>query len=157
MDTSGKITAVNLQNGTQLWQINITPKGEDPTALTGGLAFANNKLYVTDGFGFLLALDPANGKKLWQVQLDVPARAGATIADGKLYVVTLANQLIALNADDGQVLWRHQGRPDDRRLAGCPKPGRHRHDSHRHLFIGRCRRVCGPKTAKNRGAIMSPV
>lgn len=122
MDTRGKVSAVNLDNGKRLWQVNITPEDEDPTALTGGLAFDGDRLYVTDGFGFILALNPATGEKVWQMQFDVPSRASPTIADGKIYVVTLSNQIIAINAADGQILWRQQGDQTTAGLLGAPSP-----------------------------------
>ena len=122
MDTEGKISSVNLQNGKKNWQVSIIPEDEEPTALTGGLAFDEGKLFIADGFGFLLALDPATGKKLWQVQLNVPARASPSAADGRVYVVTLANELLALSAADGSVLWRHQGDQVMAGLLGAPSP-----------------------------------
>lgn len=122
MDTKGVVTAFDSTNGKRIWRVSVVPKGEELTALTGGLAFGEHMLYVTDGYGYVLALDPNTGDKIWQNRTKVPARAAPTVLDGRVYVVTLANELIALSARDGTVLWRHNGIQETSGLLGAPSP-----------------------------------
>lgn len=122
MDAAGFVQATNAGNGDKIWRINLTPKHEETedAAISGGLAVAEGRLVVTDGFGMVHGLDPQTGKQMWQYKLDVPARAAATIDAGRVYVPTLASQLVALNVADGAKLWQHTGEPEKAGLLGSP-------------------------------------
>ncbi len=122
MDTKGVVSAFESMTGKRIWRVSIVPKGEELTSLTGGLSYGEHMLYVTDGYGYVLALDPNNGSKIWQHRTKIPARAAPTVSDGRIYVVTLANELIALSAREGNVLWRHNGIQEISGLLGAPSP-----------------------------------
>ncbi len=122
LDTKGVVTSFNSLDGKRQWRVSIVPKGEELTALTGGLSFGEHMLYVTDGYGYVLALDPNTGDKIWQHRTKIPARAAPTVLDGRVYVVTLANELVTLSARDGTVLWRHNGIQETSGLLGAPSP-----------------------------------
>lgn len=122
IDTKGILSAFNSMDGKRLWRVSVVPKGEELVSLTGGIAFGEHMLYVTDGYGYVLALDPQTGDKIWQHRTKVPARAAPTVLDGRVYVVTLANELVTLSARDGSVLWRHNGIQETSGLLGAPSP-----------------------------------
>ncbi|MBA3323972.1 MAG: PQQ-binding-like beta-propeller repeat protein, partial [Rhodobacteraceae bacterium] len=75
----------------------------------GGMAEAGGVLYVTTGFGEVMALNPATGGEYWRVTLDAPIRAAPTVADGRVYVVARNDSAYAFSASDGAILWRVQG------------------------------------------------
>jgi hypothetical protein len=69
LDARATVTATSTGGGT-LWSSNITP-ASDPggEASGGGLAFGEGRLFVTSGFGELLAMDPASGAVVWRQRL----------------------------------------------------------------------------------------
>jgi outer membrane protein assembly factor BamB len=73
-------------------------------------AYAYDKLYVASRDGLVRALDPENGKVLWEsnVKESQPARlsGGIVAAYQKLFIGTENGTVIALDADSGELLWR---------------------------------------------------
>ncbi len=122
MDVDGDVAAFDVKGGEQLWRVNIQPDDEENAALTGGLGFGDGLLYVTDAYGYVLALKPDTGDKVWQYNTVVPARAAPTIADGRVFVVTLDNALFALDSQNGSVLWRQDGVSETVGMLGTPSP-----------------------------------
>ena len=110
MDTDGRVTAFNADNGTRLWTRAYTPSGDgSKSAFGGGVSFANGRVYVTTGTGEVAALDAANGDEVWKAKPGGPLRGSPTIAFNAIYVMTQDNQIFALNAADGDVLWTESG------------------------------------------------
>jgi outer membrane protein assembly factor BamB len=109
MDAEGRLTAVT-RSGQVAWSRSLVPASEVPDAGPGGgLAFAGGVLFVTTGFGEVLALDPATGGTFWSVQFEAPIRAAPAIANGQVIVVLRNDAAYALQASDGAVLWRVSG------------------------------------------------
>jgi outer membrane protein assembly factor BamB len=126
LDTTGDVTAFDLANGHQKWRESSIPRGEnvdtDAGALGGGLAYAAGKLYVTNGYKQLAAINPENGKLEWKTTLPAPARTAPLVADDRVYVVTLDNRLLVFAAADGTPLWNHQGVAQETNLLGSASP-----------------------------------
>lgn len=123
LDTAGNVTAFALKDGKKIWRQNITPRGEeDSGGLGGGLAYADGRLYVTNGYKFVMALDPAKGSTLWKADISDPARAAPTIVDNRLYIVTLDNKLMVFNAATGEPLWNYAGVSETTNLLGSASP-----------------------------------
>jgi outer membrane protein assembly factor BamB len=77
---------------------------------------------VSTGYGRVVALEPTNGKQIWQVKVDAPVHSGPTVADGRVFVVNVENELFALDAADGKQLWTHVGLPQSASLLGGASP-----------------------------------
>ncbi|MBI1214795.1 MAG: PQQ-binding-like beta-propeller repeat protein [Alphaproteobacteria bacterium] len=123
LDTAGNVSAFALKDGKRLWRQSITPRGEEDTgALGGGLAYDSGKLYVTNGYRYVMALDPAKGSLLWKADIPEPARAAPTVVDKRLYLVTLDNKLMVFNADNGEPLWNYAGVSETTNLLGSASP-----------------------------------
>ena len=123
LDTEGDLSAFNLQDGKRKWRKSIVPKKkEDVGALGGGLAYAAGSLYVTNGYKYLQALNPANGALLWRADLPAPARSAPTVMDERVYAVTLDNRLSVFNAKDGTPLWDYAGVSESTNLLGSASP-----------------------------------
>ncbi|PNH91471.1 outer membrane protein assembly factor BamB [Vibrio diazotrophicus] len=72
--------------------------------------FAYGKVFVASRDGIVKALDPENGKEIWQVDLeeDVSARlsGGIVAAYGQIYIGSENGVVIALNAETGEESWK---------------------------------------------------
>lgn len=122
LDTENKIRAFDLATGKELWSRSVRPKKEDEDVISGGLAFSSGKLYVTSGYGELLAIDTASGKILWKQKLTSPSRAAPSVLNDRVYVVTLENKIIAFAAADGKQLWDYQALAEDAGIVGAASP-----------------------------------
>jgi outer membrane protein assembly factor BamB len=124
VDIDGRVQALDTAKGDVLWRVTLKPKndGDDDETTTGGLAYANDKIYVTTGFAEVIVLDAANGRELWRRTMNGPMRAAPTVFKGRLFVVTIANELHALDANDGRTLWTHVGIAESAGLLGGASP-----------------------------------
>ena len=98
------------------------PEDERGTAFGGGVAFWNDRLFVSTGYAQVLALDPADGKVIWRSSVGAPVHSAPTVSDGRVFVVTVENELAVLAADDGRRLWVHNGIPETASLLGSASP-----------------------------------
>ena len=107
MDAKGKVSAFNLENGTLLWENNLTAKSQsvqDAKSKASGLA-VDNKLY---------ALDKISGNELWRFGVafeDTVIAGGATPCFDKednIVVAGFSNgEIVVLNASIGTPLWTY--------------------------------------------------
>jgi outer membrane protein assembly factor BamB len=122
MDTESVVRAFS-DEGNRLWSTDLTPEGDVGHGdLGGGLAYADDAVYVTSNYGEVLALEAKTGKILWRRSVSAPTRAAPTVAGGRVFVVTGDNQLNALNAKDGTVQWTHSGLSEVTGLVGAASP-----------------------------------
>jgi outer membrane protein assembly factor BamB len=125
LDSEAHVRVFRLADGRPLWDKRLAPKnGTDlPTlwgllgkpntikpfqGMGGGVAFDDNKLFVTSGFGVLYAMDPASGKEIWHRDLGLPILNAPAVKDGRVYISTHDNHFYALAEADGRILWDHQ-------------------------------------------------
>ncbi len=112
MDAAAKVTATSL-SGSTLWANDLTPEGDDSDeAQGGGLGFGDGKLFVTNGFGRLTALNPETGAVLWEQKFEAIGSGSPTYFDGLVYVVSGDDVAWAIEADTGRVKWQINGLPD---------------------------------------------
>lgn len=128
MDAAAHVRAFDAATGMRLWKTQTIDGGRrsflnrisfgmfgtntkiDATrAFGGGIAYDDGKLFATNGFGDLVALDAASGKKLWGVNLGVPIFAAPAANGGRVFVSSQDNHFHAYSAADGRELWDHQG------------------------------------------------
>lgn len=119
MDLNFEITAYDASTGQRKWRYKPKIPREDDETFGGGLAYDRGRLYVTTGFGEVLALEAATGKVVWTQTLSGPMRAAPTISGGRLYVVTIDNQLNALDAETGEKKWTHTAISESAGLLGA--------------------------------------
>ena len=109
MDAAGRISAVT-RAGQVVWTQSLVPAGQTPDGGPGGgMAVSGGVLYVTTGFGDVLAMNPASGGILWRQTLEAPIRSAPTVHDGKVIVVLRNDFAYALNAANGGIEWGLQG------------------------------------------------
>jgi outer membrane protein assembly factor BamB len=126
LDSEAHVFAFDAQTGNPLWDASVAPTREgrswlgwilfepdtsiDPTkGFGGGVAFDDGKLFVTSGFGDVVALDAKSGKRLWTQSLGVPIVNAPTANGGRVFVSTQENHFYTLAQLDGRRLWDHQG------------------------------------------------
>jgi len=103
-----------------VWQLDLKPR-RARTSFGGGVAYWNDRLYVSTGYAQVLALDP-DGRVIWKSSVAGPVRSGPTVSDGRVFVVTVDNELVVLAADDGRRLWNHNAIPETASLLGSASP-----------------------------------
>ncbi len=122
MDASSVIYALDAERGVVLWKFDTRPKGARSRTFGGGLAAVGGRLYVSTGYGEVIALNAVTGDELWSRPVPAPIHSPPTVADGRVFAVTVDNQLEALSADDGHILWTHNGLPETAGLLGGASP-----------------------------------
>lgn len=68
-------------------------------------AVANGRVYVANSDGEVVALNLANGHRVWRVDTHEQLISGPSVADNTLLVGTRNGQVIALSADNGSTDW----------------------------------------------------
>lgn len=110
MDAAARVSALDAKSGKRLWRVALAPKGEKGAAgFGGGLSYDMERLFVANGFGHILALDPDTGEEIWKREFGVPFHFAPTVASGRVFVTTVDNQLHAVSSFDGTSLWSHRG------------------------------------------------
>ncbi|MEJ1970220.1 MAG: PQQ-binding-like beta-propeller repeat protein [Rhizomicrobium sp.] len=125
LDSAAHVFAFNVASGTPLWDAPVAPVGKDETyffgmfgnsntidpskGAGGGIAYDDGKLFVTSGFGEVVALDARTGKTLWKQDLGVPIMNAPAANGGRVFVSTQENHFYALAESDGRRLWDHTG------------------------------------------------
>ena len=103
-DSAGKLLALSLANGNQVWVKNRTEKA---TWSSPSLAYVDNKAQlIVMGNPAVTAYNPANGDQLWKVDCmsgEVGASAGSS--NGIIYAASEYAKLVAINGADGTQLW----------------------------------------------------
>ena len=106
------LLGLNAKTGETLWSF-------DPGVRIWDRAYASDgrRLFIGIQDGKYIALDPANGKKLWEASLGINSQMPPFISDGVVYVPTTfagpdtpgdpngKAALFALSVDDGEILW----------------------------------------------------
>jgi outer membrane protein assembly factor BamB len=119
MDAEGTIRAFDADGGRPVWTFE---QEEADGLIGGGLAYANDWLFVSLSSGQVLGLNATSGTEVWRQPLGVPLRAAPTVAEDRVLVLTADNQLYALEGTTGQPVWRHAGFFEGAGLLGGPSP-----------------------------------
>ncbi|MFV2001520.1 MAG: PQQ-binding-like beta-propeller repeat protein [Paracoccaceae bacterium] len=115
--------AATATSGASLWSRDLTPPGEDAyDASGGGLALGKGTLFVTTGFGELVALEAASGAELWRQQLDAAATGAPSVKGNQVFVVTRDARAWAIDTTSGRVKWQLAGTPSGTGVVGGAGP-----------------------------------
>ena len=122
LDSDAQVSATS-PSGAVLWQASVVPPGgRGGETIGGGLAFGEGKLFVTTGYGELVALDPASGGVIWRQDFDSAVGGAPAVAGGMVYVSTRSSVGWAVRAADGRVQWKTQGNASPSSVAGVSAP-----------------------------------
>jgi len=126
LDAEAHVWVIRLSDGRPVWDKPLAPRtGTDlPTlwgilgkantitataGMGGGVAFNDGKIYVTTGFGALVAMDAASGREVWRREFGLPIINAPVVSGGRLFISTNDNHFYALAEADGRTLWEGQG------------------------------------------------
>ena len=96
--------------------------GSDKEGVGGGIAFANDTIFVSSGLGKIVALNAQTGELKWARQTRVPLNSVPTVDSGRVFVISDDNELFALDANTGDVLWSYQGIIETASMLTAPAP-----------------------------------
>ncbi len=106
IDTNATVRAFDAQSGAAVWEAAFgREKGNNTSLYGGGIAYANGRIYATNGLGFVASFNGANGAISWQVRPGGPLRGSPTVAGDAVYVMSQDNQIYALKTADGTTNW----------------------------------------------------
>jgi outer membrane protein assembly factor BamB len=141
LDAEGTASAFQVAGGSKVWSQSLAPTppqtaeagggfssfstsslfslggGGDGGGYGGGLAFDNGRLFGASGFGAVIAIDPATGKRLWEKNLGAPVRSSPTAAADRVFVLTTEGRVYCLSGIDGAELWSARGLPSQASLS----------------------------------------
>jgi outer membrane protein assembly factor BamB len=117
LDAETRVHAVDASTGRALWSERLRPNaGEDRHASGGGVAAVGGRVFVTTGFGFVVALDAVNGAEAWRFEGRTPFMTAPTAIGGRVYATTSDSELIAMDAGSGEVQWTFQSIAETARI-----------------------------------------
>ena len=123
LDAGSTVSAVSRDSGAVLWQQDIRPQRDAAGDATGGgLALADGRLFVSSGFGVLVALDAASGAILWDQQLDATGAGRPMVAGGLVYLTAGDQTGWAVEADTGRIAWQIGATETIANVLGAPSP-----------------------------------
>lgn len=121
VDSRARVMA-HSTGGEPLWSAELA-RPTDPGGASGaGLAVAGDRLFVSTGFGDLVALDARTGQRLWTQELGAAAAGAPTVAGDLVHVVARDATAWAVNAGNGRVEWTAQGTPSPSGVVGGAAP-----------------------------------
>ena len=122
LDANAQVSATS-PSGAVLWTASVVPaSARSGETIGGGLAYGDGKLFVTTGYGELVALDPASGGVIWRQDFDSAVGGAPAVAGGMVYAATRSSVGWAVRAADGRVQWKTQGLPSPSSMAGVAAP-----------------------------------
>ena len=136
VDTVAMLRAFDAGTGALVWSHFVgndeTPRGRSMIVgrkrgnagalFGGGVAFADAKVYATNGLGDISAMDAATGKVLWTKRPGGPLRGAPTVAQGNVYVMSQDNQIFALAQATGDTQWNESGTLEAAGVFGTAAP-----------------------------------
>lgn len=112
LDSQARVTALS-PSGAVLWTVDASPaRDRGDEASGGGLAVADGRLFVTLGFGDLVALDAATGGEIWRQRLGAVATGAPTALGGRVHVAGRDGTGWTVDAATGRILWSVRSTPD---------------------------------------------
>ena len=111
-------------SGGLLWKADLTAEFDTKSSDVsgGGVAAAGGRLFVTTGYGELVALDAASGAVQWRQRFDAPVIGAPTVEGGTVYAVGRDGTAMAVSADSGKILWEVPGTRAGSGMAGTGTP-----------------------------------
>ncbi|MGH1455977.1 MAG: PQQ-binding-like beta-propeller repeat protein [Alphaproteobacteria bacterium] len=122
LDTSSRLNAFETSRGKKLWSLDVSKDNEDDDVISGGISYAHNTIFITNGYDEVLAVSPESKEILWRKRLPAPSRAAPTVIGGRVFVSTIDSRLVTFGAADGKNLWEYVGIGEMAGLLGAASP-----------------------------------
>ncbi len=122
LDAAATVSAV-APSGGLIWQRDLTPPTDDSDEGTGGgLSYADGMLFVSSGFGLLVALDAETGGVVWEQRLDGTGSGRPLVAGDLVYVTAGDKTGWAVNKNTGRIAWQTDAAESPTNVLGAPSP-----------------------------------
>lgn len=122
LDADALVTATST-TGQKVWQQDVKPSRDTSGSATGGgLAFKDGTLFVSLGYGSLVALDGASGAEKWRQRLEGTGSGSPTVYGDLVYLTSGDDTGWALRAEDGRIEWQLAASEDINNVLGAPAP-----------------------------------
>jgi outer membrane protein assembly factor BamB len=120
---AGALVMATGTDGATLWSADLTAAYDRGGGQSGGgLAVGGDRLFVTTGYGEVVALAAATGDVIWRQRVEAPV-SGAPATDGQaVYVMGRDGSAWAIDTADGKVLWQVVGSPAVAGYVGTAAP-----------------------------------
>lgn len=93
-----------------VWKTSLLNDNDDVGIFIGGaLAFANDRLYITNGSFQIFAVNAASGGKIWSKEFKTPFRTAPAIGNELIVITDIHNKSYGLDKIDGSIKWIHNG------------------------------------------------
>lgn len=101
-DWDGRVVALNLASGEELWQIKVDD------SFTASPAYDDGRLYVGGVYGMVFCFDAKSGKELWKFETGAEINSGANFYEGVVLIGSQDHFLYALDAKSGEEKWKFE-------------------------------------------------
>lgn len=123
LDVNHDLSAYRTDNGKRLWSVELGNETDgDDDHIPGGIAAYRDHVFVTTGFGDVVAVSAKDGEIVWRENLRSPLRAAPSLRAGRLVAVTLDSRVVALNVINGETLWTYEGVGEGASVLGAASP-----------------------------------
>ncbi|MEZ6023309.1 MAG: PQQ-binding-like beta-propeller repeat protein [Hyphomonadaceae bacterium] len=95
-------------------------RGRDRGARGGGVAAYGGRVYVSTGYGAMIALDANSGDEVWRADAEAPFQSAPTVAGGRVFAITNDNELVVYDAGSGELAWNYQAIAEPARILSAP-------------------------------------
>ena len=99
IDYKGHLQAFTINTGKVIWKADLN------VSASGGLTFANGKLFFGTSKGEVIAIDANDAKELWRTHLSSEILSRPAVAKGILVAKTIDGRVYGLNVADGNQSW----------------------------------------------------
>ncbi len=107
IDAHAKLTATDLNTFKILWTEKLCKAKDD--FKSGGLVMSKDILFVTLGNGKVFAINPQDGKALWQQQIPGQIKSAPIADDKNIYIQTTSNDIFSLSQKEGKKIFSFKG------------------------------------------------
>ncbi len=123
VDADQTVRAFDAATGARGWSVVLeSGSNRDPVAVGAGIGTAADRVIVTSGFGFVVALSKTDGSELWRRMLDTPISGSPAILGDRAYVTSTNNELYVLSLTSGEIVWSDQAISESARILSSPSP-----------------------------------
>lgn len=123
VDADQTVRAFNASSGSKRWEVRLESGADrDPVAVGAGIASSADRVIVTSGFGFIVALSKSDGSEIWRRPLDTPISGSPAILGDRAYVTSTSNELYVLSVTTGEIIWSDQAISESARILSSPSP-----------------------------------
>ena len=99
----GRVTALDLQTGKEVWQFEGTK--EDALRLSGGPGVGDGLVAVGSLAGDVIVLDASNGSERWRAKVTSEVIAAPLVTQGLVFVRSNDGRVSAFDAANGERRW----------------------------------------------------